>query len=331
MKKVSFALVVALLLVTTATAHAESQTWVENLGSARRVTVTTERIIPSETYSNLASLGASGAVGVGLTDSPAKADTTALTPINTFFNESRLFLQGFGDVWKATSGLGDQSNLQSVQAKYDFWKDAGIYDKYTARQVTFLNKVVFPAVGLARGLSLSGSVVAAAYGIAALAGLSFLPVVAVSSLIVAGFTAYKWYQVKYRGGDIAGKNTPNKFYNAGVGMGSVATGVAAIGMYVSGATPGAAAGGGAIAAETAGEAAAGGLEAAGAIALPVATAAVGIYGTVVNSYGAVKLLNAWGIPEVSSQQGLLSPPDIGPRGQAVTGSQDYTVDYRITK
>ncbi|MHB9020098.1 MAG: hypothetical protein ACYC3G_04525, partial [Minisyncoccota bacterium] len=323
-------LVVALLLVTTATAHAESQTWVENLGSARRVTVTTERIIPSETYSNLVSLEASGAVGVGLTDSPAKADTTALTPINTFFNESRLFLQGFADVWKATSGLGDQSNLQSVQAKYDFWKDAGIYGKYTPRQVTFLNKVVLPAVGLARGLSLSGSVVAAAYGIAALAGLSFLPVVAVSSLIVAGFTAYKWYQVKHNGADVAGKGTPNKFFKVGAnGMPALTTGVAAVGKYVKGLTPGAAGGGEAVAAETAGEAAAGALEAAGAIALPIATAAAGIYGTVVNSYGAVKLLNAWGIPEVDDTPQLI-PPGIWSRGPR-TDTQDYTVDYRITK
>lgn len=331
MKKVSFALVVALLLVTTATAHAESQTWTENLGSVRRVTVTTERIIPSETYSNLASLEASGAVGVGLTDLPAKADTTALTPVNTFFNESRLFLQGFGDVWKATSGLGDQTNLQSAEAKYDFWKDAGIYDKYTPRQVTFLNKVVFPAVGLARGLSLSGSVVAAAYGIAALAGLSFLPVFAVAISLVAGFTAYKWYQVKHKGADVAGKDTPNKFYEVGAnGMSGLATGAAAVAKYLNGLGPGEAVAGEAVAAETAGEAAAGGLEAAGSIALPIVTAAAGIYGTVVNSYGAVKLLNAWGIPEMSAEHtGRSFAP--ASRDQTITGSQDYTVDYRITK
>ncbi|MHB8927074.1 MAG: DUF192 domain-containing protein [Bacillota bacterium] len=331
MKKVSLVLVVALLLVTTATAHAESQTRVENLGSVRRVTVTTERIIPSEAYSNLASLGVSGAAGVGLTDSPAKADTTALTPVNTFFNESRLFLRGFADVWKATSGLADQSNLQSAQAKHDFWQGQGIYDKYTAREITFLNKVVFPAVGLARGLCLGGSVLSAAFGIAALGGFAFLPVLAISGIVVGGFTAYKWFQVQQQKADIAGKDTPNKFFKAELGVASAAAGTAAIGMYGQG-YGSAAAGEAALAGgETAVEAVAGGVEAAGSIALPIASAVVGIYGSVVNSYGAVKLLNAWGIPEVSAEQtGGLTVP-VGGSGQTVTDSQNYTVDYRITK
>jgi len=303
MKKVSLALVVALLLVTTGTVHAEAQTWVENLGGGKRVTVTTQRILTSEEYANLASVGVSKTVGVGLAPSPVRGDTSALTPVNTFFNESRLFLRGFGDVWKATSGLGDQGNLQDPRAKYEYWKQQGIYDKYTPGQISFINKVVFPAVAAARGLAFAGSVGLAALGIAAIAGLSVLPVAAVIGAAAIGLTGIKWLQVKKRNADIAGKGTPkNEFL-----LSELALSGGLAGTYVVNALSGPTA------------------------LTPAAPILAGAYGTLVNSYGAVKLLNAWGIPEVGGQQQAFLPPPDSPWNQTVTDSQNYTIDYRITK
>jgi hypothetical protein len=95
-----------------------------------------------------------------------------------------LFIRGFRDVWHAvnesTGILGKgMANLSDPQKLYEFWKEKGIYDKYTPGERAFLNQVVMPAVAVAQwGLvGLGGAVTGASIvsAVTALLGITLGP------------------------------------------------------------------------------------------------------------------------------------------------------------
>jgi len=128
-----------------------------------------------------------------------------------------LFIRGFRDIWHAVNESADffgkgMANLNDPQKLYEFWKEKGIYDKYTPGERAFLNQVVMPAVaaaqwtlgGLAGGLTGAG----AAFGLAALLGLSLGPAAlavggAVLGIAVVGLIAhFKGEAVREKGADV---------------------------------------------------------------------------------------------------------------------------------
>jgi hypothetical protein len=129
-----------------------------------------------------------------------------------------LFIRGFRDIWHAVNesanfiGKG-MANLNDPQKLYEFWKEKGIYDKYTPGERAFLNQVVMPAVAAAQwtlgGLAGGLTGVGAAFGLATLLGLSLGPVVlalsgAVLGIAVVGLVShFKGEAVREKGADIS--------------------------------------------------------------------------------------------------------------------------------
>ncbi len=78
-----------------------------------------------------------------------------------------LLIQGMRDIKAAMGGHfsagTSMENLRDPVKRYEFWKNAGIFDRYTGREIAFLNSVVFPLVAvegvleLALGAALVGS------------------------------------------------------------------------------------------------------------------------------------------------------------------------------
>ena len=124
-----------------------------------------------------------------------------------------LFIRGFRDIWHAVNesanflGKG-MANLNDPQKLYEFWKEKGIYDKYTPGERAFLNQVVMPAVAVAQwSLTLLGGGVTA-LGLA----IGLAPVLAPFGVLVGGFITgavlatlvalWKGTMVRETGGDI---------------------------------------------------------------------------------------------------------------------------------
>ncbi|MFZ5768613.1 MAG: hypothetical protein ACOY3F_07950 [Bacillota bacterium] len=91
-----------------------------------------------------------------------------------------LFIRGFRDVFNAVNESANfinrgMANLNGPQQLYEFWKEKGIYDKYTPGERAFLNQVVMPAVAVTQwvltGLGSMGTGFLGGAGIAALGGL----------------------------------------------------------------------------------------------------------------------------------------------------------------
>ncbi len=66
-------------------------------------------------------------------------------------------INGFKDVWSATSQGQSGQNLTSPDARATFYAKLGFYKKYTPQQIQLINSVVFPAVHVARLVTTVGS------------------------------------------------------------------------------------------------------------------------------------------------------------------------------
>ena len=66
-------------------------------------------------------------------------------------------INGFKDVWNATSQAQNGQNLSSPNARAAFYAKQGFYQKYTPQQIQLINTVVFPAVHAARLVTTVGS------------------------------------------------------------------------------------------------------------------------------------------------------------------------------
>lgn len=123
--------------------------------------------------------------------------------ISSVVGNSELFFRAFKDVWVATGAgsfvYGGDENLKDVDRRARFWKEQGIYAKYTPREIAFINKVVLPAVLTVRaGQGVGGAALVAA-GAAALFAAPFLPVMGVTLGTAALVTGAKAWLIK-RGG-----------------------------------------------------------------------------------------------------------------------------------
>lgn len=125
----------------------------------------------------------------------AERGQATLTTIGMVFSNSKLFVKGFRDVWGATAQKSDGENLNDPSKRMDYWKKQGVYEKYNARERAFINKVVFPAVAVARGAGVLAGGGAVAYGAAALLGLATAPALAVGGAVALAGAAFVAYNV----------------------------------------------------------------------------------------------------------------------------------------
>lgn len=125
----------------------------------------------------------------------AERSQATMTTIGMVFSNSKLFINGFRDVWRATAQRSNGENLNDPAKRIEYWKQQGIYEKYNAKERAFINKVVFPAVAVARGAGVLAGGGAVAYGTAALLGLATAPALASGGAAVLAGAAVVAYNV----------------------------------------------------------------------------------------------------------------------------------------
>lgn len=125
----------------------------------------------------------------------AERSQATMTTIGMVFSNSKLFINGFRDVWRATAQRSNGENLNDPAKRIEYWKQQGIYEKYNAKERAFINKVVFPAVAVARGAGVLAGGGAVAYGTAALLGLATAPALAIGGAAVLAGAAVVAYNV----------------------------------------------------------------------------------------------------------------------------------------
>jgi hypothetical protein len=121
-------------------------------------------------------------------------------------NNFELFRRGCMDIMKAASAEETQHNLRDPEKRYNYWKEQGIYDKYTPQQIEFLNRVCARAVIAGNAVVGLGSVVGTVATLGSMLALAAPVIAAVAggAAVVAGAaTLYKWSQVENKGADIA--------------------------------------------------------------------------------------------------------------------------------
>ncbi len=131
--------------------------------------------------------------------------------LNRMINNTELFFRGFRDVATPVTRtvFAGESNLRDPVARYDFWKEQGIYEKYTPRERQFLNRVVFPAVAVGEialggcGALLTAGAITVGFGLSAAAAL---PVALILGATWAGITAYKAYRVQNDNAEVVRDN-----------------------------------------------------------------------------------------------------------------------------
>lgn len=119
-------------------------------------------------------------------------------------SDTELLAKGCAEFFKvAMEGVKEGAhNLNDPQKRYEYWKSRGIYEKFTPRQIEYINKACMPLMSI--GASIAGTVggVVAGAGLAALTGVSFPILAAAGVAAFVGLTAIKFTQVK-KGADIA--------------------------------------------------------------------------------------------------------------------------------
>lgn len=80
-----------------------------------------------------------------------KLNGSLLSMVATTFHNFPLAWQAMKDIQQAMGGHFNpeaMENLRDPAKRYEFWKQAGIYEKYTAREIAFINSVVFPLLAV---------------------------------------------------------------------------------------------------------------------------------------------------------------------------------------
>lgn len=260
--------------------------------------------------------------------------------IDRVFANGRLFLRAWVDV---SACLKDSraydENLRDPEKRYQFWKDKGFYDRYTAQERAFINAAVMPALMLGRILSGVGGVGVAAWGASVLIGGSVLwPAFLVGAGAYAAITLWKTLAIT------AGASQED----------TLAADVAALpaalgGSIVYGATKAAGEAGlariaGSIllqrvaglfgGADTLARVIHGlgiaGRHAAGA-AVGAAAVGVGSAWALATSNEIARLWNIWNIPEPVSYQELWEEAGVGSGDAKVETVEELSLDYRLTK
>ncbi|MCR4426258.1 MAG: hypothetical protein NUW23_08745 [Firmicutes bacterium] len=202
MKGTALVVVVALLVVIVAQpAEGSAKTIIteHRLEDGRRLTVPYYVIGPESVYVETVTK-TTRIVGDCLAPSSLEQSTResgqTVSLLNRAINTTQLFIRGFADVvdatWDAT--VSGEANLRDPAARYEFWKERGIYEKYTARERQFLNRVVQPAIGVVLAGAAAAGVRLAAAAIAAGTSFGFAPVavtLGLGWLIVTGYKAYR--------------------------------------------------------------------------------------------------------------------------------------------
>ncbi len=240
-------------------------------------------------------------------------------------SDTELLAKGCAEFFNvAMEGISQGAhNLNDPQKRYEYWKSRGIYDKFTPRQIEYINKVCMPLMSI--GASIAGTVSAtfAAGCIAALTGVSFPILAAAGMAAFMGLTAVKFTQMK-KGADVAifGKEPMGlSKYTGGLVLGQAAQ-VGLAGHLASGA---------------------GGVEAglaAGSLSslLPMIGAGggflVGSAGVIGGSVGLLSILNAGPIPQDGEGEG--KPTNSFSSGDwtnpdPVLSPKEFRIDYRLTQ
>ena len=238
--------------------------------------------------------------------------------ISTVVGNSELFFRAFKDVWVATGGrsftYGGDENLNDVEKRARFWKEQGIYAKYTPREIAFINKVVLPAVLAVRaGQGVGGAALVAA-GAAALFAAPFLPVMGVTLGTAALVTGAKAWLIKHSGQGISPLLSQDWFSAGGTVVPGAIGGITA--MVEGAALPTQLA-----AAKQLG--AIGSIVAGGALLMDAAL-------------DTARLVNAWGIPEPGREPTtvFICPPEEPPYPTSQSGALppvEINIRYRLTK
>lgn len=310
--------------------------------NGKTLTIAKDSIITEGAYRKIINIAAASAAN----DFTKQEGETSDNLLTRAVNNTKLFVRGFQDVWKATTAIADtgMANLNDPQKRYEFWKEQGIYDKYNARERAFLNKMVFPAVAAAQGIFGLGGAVLIGVGAAAAFQLAAGPLVIGAAATWLALTTVKALRVKglrlgqeaanggigwdaSKGGDITSMYESSLFSLATKTIGFV-TGAS---LFTHGAV-GSMLGEARMAGELAGfseEIVQVGKEAgarAGAavgVAGGLASALGGVLG-IRSSYNFIGLVNAWGIPEPQN----VTPVMISKRD--IPGDVKETMDIKLT-
>lgn len=296
-----------------------------------RITVVKQRIISFEEYSRIANLANTQAASDYVVNKSWTGNPEVAGTINRFFNNSKLFMRGFADVWKASSGgmFAEQGNLTDPEKKYEYWQKQGIYDKYTASERAFLNKVVFPAVAVARSLYGGAAIAMAAAGVATLAGVAVAPVALAALGVWAGLTGYKVWKTLGRNAGVAGMPQ----WSEGLKAGQANWYTSGLLGWAGGMTAGAASllrnaiGNPVLQVAADGTAALGEGIGLGTAVAGVASTAVAGYIGINESFNIVRLVNEWGIPEKTA----LTEAEFTPQPGSQTTYETLYLNYRLTK
>lgn len=101
---------------------------------------------------------------------------------NSILTKARFIAGAIADVWRAYDTY-DSGEYMTLQDRYEAWKALGIYEKYNAQQIMFINQRIIPVV---RMMKLAEGVVGSA-----LVGIG-LATLAAGALAIAGITAPVW-------------------------------------------------------------------------------------------------------------------------------------------
>lgn len=348
MKSLAVLLTITLLLTWTAPAYADAGAGPDSIievtpsgfryresidpEGKSRIIVPKERIISLEEYQRIANLSAAQAAADCVANETWTENPEIPGVINRFFNNSKLFIRGLADVWNASSGgmFPGQENMRDPAKRYEFWEKQGIYDKYTASERAFLNKVVFPAVAVLHGLIASTAILTAAASVASLAGVAFAPVALAAFGVWAVFTGWKLWKTLRGNADVAGMPQ----WSSGLKTGQANWYTAALLGWAGGMTAGAAGllrnvvGNPALRVAADGTAALGEGIGLGTAAGAVASTALAGYIGITESFNIVRLANEWGIPE--KVKGTVAEPTIPAGGRQVV-TEELQLHYRLTR
>lgn len=285
----------------------------ERLGQGRQFWVTTARTVTWEEYRAVRSVGHLTWSRLVLRDqfSLSAIGREVGSLLGRFFNDSKLFVTAFVDVWKATEGTlvpgktAGMENMRDVAKRYEFWDAHGFYDRYTARERAYINRVVFPAVCVARAVYGAGGMSLAVAGLAAWLGVGIFPLALGGLALWGGLTAYKVYRVYAAGAELPALvlGPPEEERIGGFGQAWLGSGAGFLGAAV---------------------------EAGGAV---IAASGIGVYMGADASYDMVRLWNAWGIPEPELQRDEREKigEDVRRERGEIREDEEWRVDYRLSE
>lgn len=163
-------------------------------GSKGKMRITTSSIITEDGYAYITKIAQAAGVNNFQVEGETGGGWTRLMQGARMLGKTP---QMYMDVAKALDNVMAEGmiNLNDPQKRYEFWKQVGIYDKYTPNEIRYINKYVFPTVAIGKGFKTLGcaAISGATLGFTASGGN---PAVAVAA--AAGNVIYKTGAIAFK-------------------------------------------------------------------------------------------------------------------------------------